>query len=204
MLALVLGLAYFLGAVPFAVLVGRILRGIDVRRVGSGNTGARNTFKTAGVPAGILVAVLDAGKAALAAVAGAWLLGPEAGALAGCAAVVGHCFSPYLILSAPHEAWHDWRMALRSTGGKGLASGAGVLLAVAWPVALLALAIFAAVLAIQRKDVTLPSVLGSLAAAPFMWYWTGSLVLGATTLLVAIVVIVKHLPDLGQGFTVEG
>lgn len=203
MLAVVLVGAYLLGAVPFAVLVGRLLHGVDVRRVGSGNTGTMNTVRSAGPIAGVLVALLDSGKAVLAVLLGRWLLGPEAGALAGCAAVIGHCFSPYLILGSRHAATGGWKMALRRSGGKGLASGMGLLLIVAWPVAALAVAVFGLTYAIQRKDSTWPSVLGCAAAVPAMWLWTGNPLLGTTALIVAAVVAIKHLPDLREGYHVN-
>ena len=203
MLLVVLVAAYFLGAVPFALLVGRAVRGVDVRRAGSGNTGAMNTLRSAGVVAGVLVALLDAGKAALAVVVGRWLLGPNAGALAGCIAVVGHCFSPYLIASSWREWRGNWKRALRGTGGKGLASGMGVLAALAWPSALAAVAAFGLAFAILRKDATWPSVIGSFAAVPAVWFWTGSAPANAASLVVAILVAVKHLPDLREGFWVE-
>jgi glycerol-3-phosphate acyltransferase PlsY len=203
MLALVLVGSYLLGAVPFAVLVGRHLRGVDVRRAGSGNTGTANTVRTAGPVAGLLVAFLDIGKAALAVVVGRWLIGADAGAMAGCVAVVGHCFSPYLMLGSRNETGGGWKMALRRTGGKGLASGIGTLMLIAWPAAALAIAVFVLTYAVQRKDVTLPSVLGSVVAAPATWLWTGNSVLGVAAVVVAAAVAIKHLPDLREGFYVE-
>ena len=203
MLAAIIVGAYLLGAVPFAVFVARRLRGVDVRNSGSGNTGAMNTIRTAGPAAGVLVALLDGGKAALAVVVGRYLLGSEAGALAGCAAVAGHCFSPYLMLTTGRLRDGGWKMALRRTGGKGLASGMGMLLLVAWPVAVLALIIFGLTFVLQRKDSTLPSVLGTVAAAPAMWAWTGNGLLGLVALIVAAAVAIKHLPDMREGYYVE-
>jgi acyl phosphate:glycerol-3-phosphate acyltransferase len=203
MLAVVLIVAYLLGAVPFAVLVARGLHGVDVRRAGSGNTGTMNTIRTAGRSAGVLVALLDGGKGALAVLLGRWLLGPEAGALAGCAAVVGHCFSPYLMLSARPEPSGGWKMVLRRAGGKGLATGIGMLLFVAWPVAAISIVVFGLTYALLRKDATWPSVLGTAAAVPAMWALTGNTTLGIAALIVALAVAIKHLPDLREGFYVE-
>jgi glycerol-3-phosphate acyltransferase PlsY len=203
MLAVILIGAYLLGAVPFAVLVGRSLRGIDVRRAGTGNTGTLSTIRTAGPLAGVFVALLDIGKAALAVIVGRALLGPESGALAGCAAVIGHCFSPYLLYVSRQETTGGWKMALRRTGGKGLASGIGTLLLIAWPGAAIGIAVFVVTFAIQRKNTTLPSVLGTGVAALATWLWTGNTVLGIAALVVATTVIVKHLPDLREDFYVE-
>ena len=203
MLALVLVVAYLVGAIPFAVPVGRVLAGVDVRHTGSGNTGAMNTLRSAGPLAGILVALLDASKGVLAVFVTRRLLGVEAGALAGCAAVIGHCFSPYMIAASRHAFGDDWKRTLRATGGKGLATGIGALLAIGWATAAAAAIVFAIVFAVQRKDVTWPSVLGALAAVPAISFTTRNVTLTIAVFLVAFVVAVKHLPDLREGFWVE-
>ncbi|MGE3165986.1 MAG: glycerol-3-phosphate acyltransferase [Planctomycetota bacterium] len=109
--------AFALGAVPFALLLGRAL-GVDIRQVGSGNVGATNLARARGVGWGVVAFVLDAAKGALPVWGGkrlevfsehlAWLP-----VIAGACAIAGHCFSPYL----------------RFRGGKGVATAAGVLLA---------------------------------------------------------------------------
>ena len=112
--ALVLILAYLLGAIPFAYLFTRWITGQDIRTLGNRNTGAANVFRVVSHPAGALVSLLDIGKGAAgvglmrAAGLGGWW--PLAG---GVAAVVGHCFSLYL-------GFH---------GGQGLAASLGTLLA---------------------------------------------------------------------------
>lgn len=102
---------FLCGSIPFAYLLGR-LRGVDLRQVGSGNVGATNLARSSGLPLGILGFILDAAKGA-APVIGSRLAGGDAGAqvLAGGAAVLGHCFSPFL----------------RFRGGKGVATMAGAL-----------------------------------------------------------------------------
>jgi acyl phosphate:glycerol-3-phosphate acyltransferase len=184
-------LGFLVGAIPFAVLVGRAASDVDVRHRGSGNTGAMNTFRSVGPVAGALVAVLDAAKGVLFVVLGTWLFDPRVGAFAGCAAVVGHCFSPYLIAAGWRDMRHHWKLALRRSGGKGLATGVGVLLAMA------------ITYAIQRRDVTVPSVVGTLAAVPAMYVVTGDIWIGLAALIVALVMTIKHLPDLRTSFWVE-
>ncbi len=111
--------AYLLGAVPFGLLAG-FCRGIDVRRLGSGNIGATNVFRTAGKPAGLATLLLDAAKGftavallpGLAAIVGGFTLGDEWRLLFGVAAVAGH----------------NWPVYLRFKGGKGVATAMGVLL----------------------------------------------------------------------------
>lgn len=133
--ALVCSLAFLLGAVPFALLVVRLCKGVDVRTVGSGNVGATNAsraFVTKGGRLGAFLAiyVLDAAKG----FAPAWF-GPGfasahdaqlVAVLAGASAVLGHVFTPFL----------GFR------GGKGVATATGVLLALDWQVTLIALGVF--------------------------------------------------------------
>jgi glycerol-3-phosphate acyltransferase PlsY len=142
-LALVLVAAAFLaGAVPFGVLVAR-RRGVEIREHGSGNIGATNVTRVLGARAGAVVLLLDAAKGALPALA-ALRLGGGAGvaALAGGAAILGHCFSPFL----------GWR------GGKGVATAFGVFLVLEPALAGLAVAVFVVVLRATRVP-----ALGSLA-----------------------------------------
>ena len=104
--------AYLLGSIPFAYLIGR-LKGIDIRRVGDRNVGSANVFRHVGLAAGITTLIADIGKGALAvlvamALGGEWLLWY----LAGGAVVVGHNWSPFL----------------RFRGGRGVGPTIGVLL----------------------------------------------------------------------------
>ncbi len=202
-LLLLLTLSFLIGAVPFAVLVGKLARGINVQQAGSGNAGAMNTFRSVGRAAGVLVALLDAAKAVLALYLGQRTLGADAAALCGAAAVVGHCFSPYLIFTAPRERDGGWKLWLRRSGGKGLASGGGVLTVIDWRLSLLTIAIFFAALLILRKDETWPSMIAVACTAPLVWWWTRSDMLALAVLLVSVVVIVKHLPDVREGFYVD-
>lgn len=112
-------LAYLVGSVPFAFLLSR-RRGIDLRHVGSGNVGAANVLRAAGVRSAILAMCLDGVKGALAVlVAERLTLGPGTAVAAGLASVVGHIY----------PVW------LRFRGGKGVATAAGVFVILA-PIAL--------------------------------------------------------------------
>ena len=121
-LAVLLVISYLLGAIPTSVIVGRALRGIDVREYGSGNAGATNTWRVLGWKAGVTVLSLDAAKGAAAATLVPLIhfghlpfSAPVIAILCGLAAVVGHVFPVYA----------GFR------GGKGVATGAGMLIAVA-------------------------------------------------------------------------
>ena len=93
----VLVAGYLLGSIPTGVIVGRLWKGIDVRRHGSTHTGGLNTLRVAGVPAGILAGLGDMAKG-VAAILVARSVGPEPWSvpLAGFAAVVGHNWSLYI------------------------------------------------------------------------------------------------------------
>lgn len=170
--------AFLVGGVPFGLLLAA-LRGVDVRSAGSGNVGATNAARTAGWPVGLATLLLDSGKGALAATVGAIWGGPTLAAGMGCAAVLGHVFSPFL--------------AFR--GGKGVATAAGAF-AILDPLALgAALLTFGVVVSVTRT-VSLGSVAGALALA------AGAAVSGATAhtvglaFAVAALVVVRHADNL--------
>jgi len=122
--------AFCLGAVPFAWLIVRICKGVDVRTLGSGNVGATNASrafegKAARLGAFVLVYVFDAGKGALAAsLGGTDDLLP--GVLCAAAGILGHCFTPFL----------------GGKGGKGVATATGALLVLDWRVTMIGLGVF--------------------------------------------------------------
>ena len=145
------GLAYLVGAVPFGLILGRALRGVDLREHGSGNLGATNALRVLGVPLGLTVLALDFAKGCLPTLAAefhpATANGPGWSALAaGLAAVLGHVFPIYL----------GFR------GGKGVATGAGVLAALAPLATAIAAVVFALTVAATRY-VSLGSILAALA-----------------------------------------
>lgn len=108
-LVAILLLGYFLGGIPFGLLIGRLTRGIDVRQYGSGRIGFANVLRTCGVKAGLLTFTADVGKGVVAVLAGRFIFGggvemlwgmpvdsQVAQAVAGVAAIIGHCWSPYI------------------------------------------------------------------------------------------------------------
>lgn len=147
---------YLLGSVPAGVIAGRLTRGVDLREVGSGRTGATNALRTLGPGAAGVVLVLDAGKGALAVGLGIWLasLG-EVGAsdwlpaVGGLAAVVGHMRSIFI----------GFR------GGRGVAPAAGGLLVLSPLTPLLLLPIMGVVVW-RTRYVSLGSVIVAGMAAP--------------------------------------
>lgn len=100
--------AYLLGSIPSGLIIVKIGTGKDVRRVGSGRTGGTNVMRAAGLVAGLLTAVADFGKSALAVYLARWFL-PEmhwVAVAAGLLAMLGHNYSIYLPERKPDGKWH--------------------------------------------------------------------------------------------------
>lgn len=103
-------LAYFLAGIPWGVVLGRWLKGIDVSKHGSGGTGTTNSLRMLGWRIAVAVLLLDFGKGAVPVILARWIDLPNWGiALTAVAATAGHCWSPYI----------------RFHGGKGMATGGG-------------------------------------------------------------------------------
>ncbi len=165
LLALVALGAYLLGAVPFGIVVARVLGLGDLRSIGSGNIGATNVLRTGSKGGALATLVLDAGKGAAAALAARAALGEDAAQIAALAAFAGHVWPVYL-------GFH---------GGKGVATFLGTLIALAWPVGLAACATWLIVAAITRY-----SSLSALVAAVAAIGWAPLLGHSELTLLMAL------------------
>ena len=173
-----LPLAYLLGTFPSAALVARA-RGHDIHQEGSGNPGASNTFRILGWKAGLVVLVLDIGKGAAAAGVGLALAGHEGAFVLGLAAVLGHVFP----------------VTRHFKGGRGVATGAGVM-AVVFPLetAVLLLVWFAIARGLHKASVA--SVLCALAFPAIVVVLDGSALDIAVTGILAGLVVARHLANL--------
>jgi len=147
-------IGYGIGSISSGYIVGRLYRNVDLRNVGSGSTGATNTFRTLGLGAALLVAILDILKGAGAVwIASVVVTGSSdeqtvATAVAAVAAVAGHC----------------WPAFLEGRGGRGVATGFGALLFIATPAWLGAVVAFMLALALTRmvSVSSLASIAGAL------------------------------------------
>ncbi|HYZ17798.1 MAG TPA: glycerol-3-phosphate 1-O-acyltransferase PlsY [Candidatus Acidoferrum sp.] len=172
--------SFFVGAIPFGVLVSRTFYGTDIRGAGSGNIGAANALRTLGKRGAIAVLALDALKGYAPALAAGALGGPLAAVLAALASVAGHCYSPFL----------------GGKGGKGVATLLGTLIALWWPAAAgFGLVWLAAVIATGYSSVG--SMLATIAAAPLLWFGLGrvGLLYGIVS---AILIVWKHRENLDR------
>ncbi len=171
-IALVIG--YVLGSIPFGLLLTKAAGLGDIRAVGSGNIGATNVLRTGKRSLAAATLILDAAKGAIAVLLAAALGGPVAGLWAGLGAVLGHLY----------PGWLGFR------GGKGVATGLGVLLAAAWPVGLIACAAWLAAAAALRIS-SAASLIAFAVAVPVAWALVGPAT-AVLALAIALLVFVRH------------
>jgi glycerol-3-phosphate acyltransferase PlsY len=146
--------AYLLGSIPFGYLIVRWQKGVDVRSTGSGSTGATNVMRNLGVVGFVVTFILDVGKGIVAVLLTSRFTSgdPRWIALSSVAAILGHCF----------PVWLKFR------GGKGVATGVGVFIALAPLQVALVLVIFTIIVAIWRY-ISLGSIVAT-AAFPLLVY----------------------------------
>ena len=150
-------LGYLLGSIPSGWLAGRWLKGIDLRELGSGSTGATNVLRQVGKGPALVVFLIDVGKGAAAVLlARAFGQSDWIQVLAGLTALAGHI-------------WPVW---LKFKGGKAVATGFGMFLGLAWPVGLASFGVFLLTLAIFRI-VSLSSVLAAVSLPLLMIRFSG-------------------------------
>ncbi|MFB0557010.1 MAG: glycerol-3-phosphate 1-O-acyltransferase PlsY [Dehalococcoidia bacterium] len=152
-------IAYLLGSIPFGLIIGKLKGSVDVRKYGSGKTGATNVMRTVGTKFGILTMILDVVKAAGAVVLAGVII--DSGALtigsiplhqmaqvtAGLAAVAGH----------------NWPIFARFKGGRGVTAYFGTLFVIYPPAAIFGVEVLA-ISALRSRHMSLGSILGVLAA----------------------------------------
>jgi acyl phosphate:glycerol-3-phosphate acyltransferase len=145
--------SYLIGAIPTGLVVVRLLTGEDIRRHGSGNIGTVNVLRVAGVATAIGVLAVDILKGMVPALlAMRWGFSAGTVVLCGLAAIAGHNWSPFLGFQ----------------GGKGIATSYGVLLALSWPAAAVAAAVWILTVAITKYS-SLGSLLGVVSVPLSLW-----------------------------------
>ncbi|CAM3955002.1 acyl-phosphate glycerol 3-phosphate acyltransferase [Staphylococcus schweitzeri] len=194
MIIVMLLLSYLIGAFPSGFVIGKIFFKKDIRQFGSGNTGATNSFRVLGRPAGFLVTFLDIFKGFITVFFPLWLPvhadGPIStfftnGLIVGLFAILGHVYPIYL----------------KFQGGKAVATSAGVVLGVN-PILLLILAIIFFVVLKIFKYVSLASIVAAICCV------IGSLIIQdyillVVSFLVSIILIIRHRSNIARIFRGE-
>jgi len=170
--------SYLLGSIPTGFLTGKYLKNIDLRTIGSGSTGATNVLRNVGKWPALFVFLIDVGKGLIAVkIAQHYTDQRLIDVIAGLCAITGHI-------------WPIW---LRGRGGKAVATGLGMFLALSWKVGISSLGIFLIVLA-KTKFVSLSSISAAILLPFFMFFYLGNFIHSYffISLIVAILVIWKH------------
>lgn len=167
-------LGYLAGSIPFGLLFAKLGGAGDIRSIGSGNIGATNVLRTGRKGLALATLLADIAKGWLPAFAAWQLLGPDIAVVVGLGTVLGHCF----------PVW------LKFKGGKGVATAAGVILALTPLVLPVVLAVFVAVVYATRY-VSLGSCLGAV-AAPLTAWLLGAVQAAELYIVLALIVVVMH------------
>ena len=175
--------SYLLGATPTSYIAGRLGRGIDLREHGSKNLGATNVYRILGWAYAIPVAIIDVAKGAIpVALFGRWANGPAwLPVTLGGAAVVGHMFSPYV----------------RFRGGKGVATAAGVFIALAPLAFAIALPVWGLCLWITGF-VSLSSIVAALTFPVWVRLTTGAGPTFWASVVLALLIVFAHHANIGR------
>ena len=173
---------YLLGSMPWGYWLPRLLTGVNIRKIGSGNTGAANVWRTQGFKLGLSVALLDVAKGLAAALLGVWLGSELVGLLAGIAALVGH--------------WRPLFMGF-ARGGKIVATTGGVALALAPLATLAAAAVWIAIFLVTRYT-SVASLLGAATLPLFTLLFGASWLVVAFTAGAAVAIFALHRANIGR------
>ena len=179
MLLVPIAVGYLLGSIPFGLIVTRLGGAGDVRKIGSGNIGATNVLRTGRKGLAAATLLLDAGKA-FAAVALFWTTSETAMALAGVAAILGHCF----------PVWLGFK------GGKGIACFVGVVAAFGWPLLLVFATVWLGVAYITRYS-SLAALCATTASLLMSLIW-GSVPISLALLFVTVFAFERHRPNIAR------
>jgi glycerol-3-phosphate acyltransferase PlsY len=172
--------SYLLGSIPFGLVLTRLAGLGDIRRIGSGNIGATNVLRTGNKALAAATLILDGAKGAVAVLVAQRLYGPDAAIVAGAGAFLGHLF----------PVW------LKFHGGKGVATTIGIFLAIAWPVGLIACAVWLLVALLFRYSSL--AALVAVAAAPVAAWFLANHQTAGLALFLAVVVWQRHHENIGR------
>lgn len=197
---IILGLliSYLVGSIPTAYILGRVLKGIDIRKFGSGNVGATNAFRVLGKGPALAVLSLDILKGFLPVV----LLG---NLLAAKAPFILDKNLVRILLGLSCVSGHNWTIFLGFKGGKGIATTFGVLLGLSLKVSGLKLIIGLVILTwflvfVIARIVSVASVLAGIALPLYMLIFKQSQILISASILLCLFVILRHKTNLKRVF----
>ncbi|MCY4208900.1 MAG: glycerol-3-phosphate 1-O-acyltransferase PlsY [Roseovarius sp.] len=165
---------YFLGSIPFGLVIAKLLRLGDLRKIGSGNIGATNVLRTGNKGAAAATLLLDAAKGAVAVLIGRFAESGDVVQITGLMAFIGHCFPVWLMFR----------------GGKGVATFIGIVLALSLPAGIATCLTWLAVAFLFR--ISSLSALISCIACPMWLIILGKPEYAILSVMLAVLVWVRH------------
>jgi glycerol-3-phosphate acyltransferase PlsY len=155
-------IAYLLGSIPFGLIIGKLKSGVDIRKYGSGKTGATNVMRTIGTKLGVLALVLDVVKATGAVMLATVIIGSGSGVLTigGVSVYWQHIAQVAAGLAA--VAGHNWPVFAKFKGGRGVTAYFGTVFAIFPPAGIFGAEVVA-IAALRSRHMSLGSLLGALA-----------------------------------------
>lgn len=178
-LIIVMLISYLLGSISFGIIITKLVKGVDIRHYGSGSTGMTNVLRTIGRGPAILVLLGDTFKGSVSVFLGLTLGGPIYAVIGGAMAMIGHAYPVFF----------------RFKGGKGVATGLGIILAISPDVTVIAVTVFLLTLILSRY-VSLSSIVGSASVPIGMLIYHKPLPYVVLGFLVVVLVIYFHRANL--------
>ena len=179
--AVLLVLAYLVGSIPFGVIIGKAFYGVDVRQHGSGNVGTTNVFRVLGKRAGVAVLIADMLKGFIPALIAVNVFDPW----------------PAIFIAAAPEVGHMYSIFLRGSGGKGVATGAGIVLALVPVIFLICLLVWIAVILMTRY-VSLASLMAAVLVPVLTFLLSSPVPYKIAAVLVMIIIFWAHRGNIGR------
>lgn len=173
-------IGYLIGSIPNGLLIGKNLYDVDLRQFGSKNIGATNAFRTLGVWPACLVFLTDAAKGIIAVTLSKFILGTPIALLIGGIAAIGG---------------HNWSIFLKFTGGRGVATGLGVIAVLVPQITAIVFLIWAVIVYITRY-VSLASIVAAIFVPIFMWIFGEKIEYLYFGILAALFVVGRHKPNI--------
>lgn len=183
MIVIMLILSYLIGAIPSGLVIGKLFFKKDIRQYGSGNTGATNSFRVLGKPAGFVVTFLDIFKGFIVVFLPLWLPVHSSGP-------ISEFFTNGLIVGVFSIIGHVYPIYLGFRGGKAVATSAGVVLGT-HPILLLTLAIIFFFILNLTKYVSLSSIIAAICCI-IGAIFIGNYILLGMSIVVGIILIIRH------------
>jgi len=175
-----IAIGYLLGSIPFGLLLAKAFGQGDIRDIGSGNIGATNVLRTGRKDLAVLTLLLDAGKAGIAGLIIGHVLGAPFSFIAAASAFLGHCF----------PIW------LKFKGGKGVATFFGALMALVWPVGLIAAATWLFIAFVSRYSSL--AALWAAGLAPVAAVSLGYQHAAMMAAFMALLIFIRHRENIGR------